>query len=79
MLFGIQARKTAGWEFPSLGKKGLPLLLEVQGWCVWCDSVKYCSGSSGDCSVSIELPFNLFINVLADYLRGHEAMVDAGR
>lgn len=62
-----------------LGEKGLPFLLEVQGWCVRCDSVQYRSGSSGDCSVSIELPFNLFINVLADYLRGHEAVADAGR
>lgn len=79
VLFGIQARKTVGWQFASQGEKGLPLPLEVQGWCVWCDSVKYCSGNSEDCSASIELPFNLFINMLADYLRGHEAVADAGR
>lgn len=40
---------------------------------------KYGSGNLEDCSVSTELPFSLFIKVLAVYLRGHEAVADAER
>lgn len=40
---------------------------------------KYGSGNLEDCSASTELPFSLFIGVLAVCLKGHEAVADAER